>query len=246
MHELADFQRDFSAALHADGTAGPVALAIHRNSGARAAIDALAANYPVVRALFGDVPFAACARAYLLAHPSRDPRLSHLGASFAAFLGAYPPAGDMPWMADVAALERLWLESLFAADAVVLNGAALVAMGVDSETRLALHPATRFARFASPAVSIWRAHELGDPGALEEIDWRSESAIVTRRDLAVEIAKLEPAGLAFVDAIAAAHPVVAAGEAALAIDPGLDLPALFARLIEAGTFTHATHDGSLS
>lgn len=244
MHDLADFQRDFSAALRKPGVAEPTALAIHRNSGVRAAIDALAANYPVVCALFGEAPFAACAGAYLRAHPPREPRLSHVGASFATFLGTYPPAVDMPWIADVAGLERLWLESLFAADATALDGAALVATGVDDGTRLALHPATRFAHFASPAVSIWHAHDRADPGALEALAWQPESAIVTRPDRTIEIAVLEPAGLAFVSAIAAARTVVAAGEAALAVDPDLDLATLFAGLIEAGTFTYA-NNGSL-
>jgi hypothetical protein len=246
MHDLAAFQRDFSAALSSAEVAGTAALAIHRNSGTRAAVDALAANYPVVRALFGEAPFAACARTYLLADPPRDPRLSHVGASFAAFLGAYPPVGDMPWMADVAALERLWLESMFAADAAVLDGEALLALGLDDRTSVALHPATRFAHFASPAASIWRAHDLDDPDALEAIDWRPEAVIVTRHDQAVSIAPLSATGLAFVSAIAASHTTVVAAEAALAVDPDLDLPALFGGLIEAGAFTHATHDGSLS
>ncbi|MFA6114125.1 MAG: putative DNA-binding domain-containing protein [Sphingomonas sp.] len=246
MHDLADFQRDFSAALFSAEVAGAAALAVHRNSGARAAIDALAANYPVVRALFGEEPFAACARSYLQAHPPRDPRLSHVGASFAAFLGTYPSAGDLPWIGDVAALEHLWLESLFAADAVVLDGEALLALGLDDGTKVALHPATRFAQFASPAASIWRAHDQGDPGALETIDWRPEAVIVTRHDQTVGIAPLSAAGLAFVGAIAASHTMVAAAEAALAVDPGLDLSAIFGALIDAGTFTYATDDGSLS
>lgn len=246
MHELVDFQRDFSAALRAPDMAEPAALAIHRNSGTRAALDAMAANYPVIRALFGEAPFAACAGAYVLTEASSDPRLSHVGASFPAFLNTYAPAGDMLWMADVAKLERLWLESLFAADAGTLDGAGLLALGVDDGTRLVFHPATRFSRFSSPVVSIWRAHNLGDASALEAIDWRSESAIVTRRGLTVEVAMLEPAGLAFVRSIAAARTVVAAAEAALAIDPDLDLAALFAGLIEAGAFTSITFDGSYS
>jgi hypothetical protein len=37
--------------------------------------------------------------------------------------------------------------------------------------------------------------------------------------------------------------MLAAADVALAVDPGLDLPAMFSGLIDAGAFTSVTHDG---
>lgn len=246
MLSLVAFQRDFAAALRAATVAEPAALTIHRNTGARAAIDALAANYPVVHALFGEEPFTACAQAYLQVSPPCEPRLSHVGAGFAMFLRSYPPVQDILWIADVAALERLWLESLFSADAAILDGAALLQLGVDDETRLVLHPATRFAPFASPAVSIWHAHASEDPNALEMIEWGPETALVTRPGQAVQIDAVGPGGLAFLNAIAIGQPLVGAGAAAFDADPEVDLQTLFARLMESGAFTHTPSDRSPS
>ena len=61
------FQAAFAGLLAGRGEAGDPALAravaVHRNTAAKAAQDALAANYPVLRALFGEAPFDACAAA---------------------------------------------------------------------------------------------------------------------------------------------------------------------------------------
>lgn len=246
MLSLVAFQRDFAAALRTVTVAEPAALTIHRNTGARAALDALAANYPVVHALFGDEPFTACAQAYFHVSPPCEPRLSHVGAGFATFLRGYAPVQDILWIADVAALERMWLESLFAADAPVLDGAALLQHGVDDETRLALHPATRFAHFGAPAVSIWHAHASEDPNALELIEWCPEVALVTRPGHAVDIRAMGAGALAFLMAVADGQPLVGAGAAAFDADPDVDLQTVFARLIESGAFTHTPSDRSLS
>ena len=61
---LEQFQNAFGAAL-ADRSAAPRgwrqaaedALRVHRNSSLKAAVDALGANFPVIRALFGEVAF---------------------------------------------------------------------------------------------------------------------------------------------------------------------------------------------
>jgi hypothetical protein len=240
---LTQFQSVFAGFLSGEADPADPALAravlVHRNTAAKAAQDALAANYPVVRALFGEEAFWACAVAYVATWPPRDARLNAYGEGFAAFLGAYPPARETPYASDVAALERLATEALFAADATALDGAALGA-GLHPETGLNLHPATRFAVFPTPAVSIWLAHHEGDDARLEALDWRSEVALVTRPRGRVEVTSLPAGGFAFLEACANGTALAVA--AAKAAEAGAELAPLFQTLITAGAFA-AGQDG---
>lgn len=233
MLDAQTFQQEFGAAL-----AGlrPVndpllarALAVHRNTSAKAARDALAANYPVVRALVGEEPFAAAAAAHIEITPPRDPRLCLYGAEFAHFVSGYAPFGEVSYLADVARLERLAIESLFAADAPTLDGQS-VALDLDAPLRL--HPATRFARFTSPAVTLWLAHQPdADPNSLDQITWQAEDALVTRPDNSLIVSRIPPGGIAFLEICAAGCPL---GEAAAAAGDGI--APLFSLLITAGAF----------
>lgn len=235
---LLQFQAAFAGLLagqaQTDDPALARAVAVHRNTAAKAAQDALAANYPVVRALFGDEPFAACAAGYVVQQPPRDPRLAIYGEGFGAFLRDYAPAEDAPYMPDVAALERLCTEALFAADANPIAAASL-AVDLDPDLKLPLHPATRFAAFETPAVSIWLAHDQTDAAALETLQWRDEAALVTRSAGRIQVRLIDPGAAAFLDACRRGEPLEAAAVAA--VQAGADLQAMFQTLITAGAFT---------
>jgi hypothetical protein len=209
------------------------ALTIHRNTAFKAAQDALADNYPVLRALCGDEAFAACAHAFVLAQPPAEPRLCFYGAGLPAFVAGWRPFRNTPWLADIAALERLCVEALFAADAIALDGATVTAR-LDPDRSLALHPAVRFARFASPAGSIWLAHQGDAPeGALETIAWRSEAVLVTRPGDSLMVKTLDPAAAALLEACGAGASLRTISAASWVGD---DVAAAFSTLITAGAF----------
>jgi hypothetical protein len=238
MSEPARFQQAFGAALAQPGAASGVdsalarALDIHRNTSAKAAQDALLANYPVVGALVGEDAFRACAAAFAQACPPLEPRLCLYGAGLNRFLLAWAPFLDLPWLADVASLERLVTEALFAADAPALDGAAL-AERLDPSRTLVLHPAVRFAAFRAPAAEIWLAHQEEAPAdALEKVEWRSGAALVTRPEDAVRVTPVDAPTLAFLEAAAAGLPVAEVARSAA----GADIAVLFSRLITAGAF----------
>lgn len=237
------FQQGFGAALAGAGNAwlaDPAtarALAIHRNTSARAAQDALGDNYPVVRNLVGDEPFRACAAAFVTAHPPHDPRLCLYGSGFDRFVAAYPPFLALSYLPDVAALERMCTEVLFAADAEHFDGGAF-----DLDRPMALHPATRFARFASPAAGIWLAHQPGaEPGAFAAIAWDSCAVLVTRPHQLSAIALDEPSAT-FVEHCFANATLAEAATAAAAA--GGDLTTIFAALIVSGAFQNQSETGN--
>lgn len=212
--ELAAFQDRFGRLLVSDArSADPAlrrALAVHRNTATRAALDALAANYPVTERLVGAEAFQACAHDFVVHRPPTEPRLCLYGERFAPQVAAWHAFADYSYLGSVAALERLVVEALFAADANPMDP-DLLKRGVDPEAQLILHPATRIADFAWPAVSIWQAHQSDEIEGLTLNEWTPETVLVTRPGLKVEVRAIDAATHAFVtsptlgDAAVAAH-----------------------------------------
>ena len=178
MPDLASFQRSFAEALMADGQAKPAfrsqAFAVYRNTSARGVVEALRASYPTVDMLLGDEAFTQIALEFRREQPPRAPVLSDYGRDFAAFLGRQPWTCELPYLADVARLHWLWLESFLAIDATAIP------LQRTSAARIALHPAARFVWMATPAMTIWLAHR--DPSSMTELepDWVEEGALFTR------------------------------------------------------------------
>src|SRR5579871_6978782 len=89
---------------------------VYRNNVTVSLIDALAAVYPAVQRITGVEFFRAMARFHVRATPPTSPLLFEYGRDFPAFIEAYEYARGMPWLADVAKLERAWLDAYHAAD----------------------------------------------------------------------------------------------------------------------------------
>jgi hypothetical protein len=163
----------------AEAIARPVtgALAVYRNTVTRGAVEALRANYPVVEQIIGGEMFEAMAAEYSAASPPRSPVLALYGRDFADWIEDQQWAGDVPYLADVARVERLRVESLFAADAEPVAG--LHARSDFAALKLRLHPAARFAWLTTPAMSIWLAHQQPIEVAIEP-EWKAEGALFVR------------------------------------------------------------------
>jgi hypothetical protein len=153
------------------------ALAVYRNTVARGAVEALRANYPVVEQIIGGDMFEAVAAEYSAACPPHSPVLALYGRDFADWIESQQWGGDVPYLADVARVERLRVESLFAADAEPVAG--LHARSDFAALKLGLHPATRFAWLMTPAMSIWLAHQQPIEAAIEP-EWKAEGALFVR------------------------------------------------------------------
>jgi hypothetical protein len=146
-------------------------FAVYRNNSATSLIDALADSYPVVRALVGEDFFRAMAKAFVERNLPQSPVLLEYGANFADFIAAFPPAAELAFLADVARVERAWVEAYHAADADSLEITPLgrIDEGVLEQARLRLHPSVRLVASEQPAVSIWQAHNADEGGAPEDV-----------------------------------------------------------------------------
>lgn len=250
MTSLGIFQQAFTAALSGAGPyhelsalAGQPGFAVYRNTVMKGLIDALQANYPAVCRLVGEDWFRAAARCYAESHLPQDPRLLYYGEDFAEFLGGFGPAAGLGYLAKVARLDRLWSEVHGAADAAVLDPAALSGMTPEAlaGTVLHLHPAVRWTWFENePIYTIWKHNREETAIPQSGIDWHSQGALLTRPAGAVLSNELDAAACAFLDACKQGRTLGEAAVQALHADLSAKLDQLLAMLLRAGTFSAAS------
>jgi hypothetical protein len=240
MSELAAFEDAVAKALRGETRLADPRLSGHLNTVAKAAIDALADNYPTVERLVGAEWMRACAWTYWREAPPRDPILLTYGETFPDFLAAFPPAQELPYLAAVARLDLIWREAHIAADAAPLSPDLLAALAPADRSahRLVLAPSTRHVWLDVPAVTIWR-HNRGPevPSADLQLDWTPEGALFTRPFGEVLTVPIGAGAFAFLDAVAAGASLAEADAVTRARDPALDPIALTLDLAATGAFS---------
>jgi hypothetical protein len=142
--------------------------------------------------------FRAMARFHVRATPPTSPLLFEYGRDFPDFIERYEHARSVPWLADVARIERAWLDAYHAADVETLNPQVLASIAPEflSIAIFVPHPAVRIVCSEFPAVSIFAASRCGatvDP----VVAVASGDALITRPGLAVIVRHLPPGGAVF-------------------------------------------------
>ncbi len=214
-------------------------FAIYRNTVLKGCIDALESNYPTVAQLVGVEWFRAAAAIHVRAALPVEPTLAHYGDGFEAFLAGFAPAASVPYLADIARLDRFWTEAHVARDEPSIMAADIACLQPEllAGTILRPHASARWAWFAQhPSFTIWQRSRDAACGDLSNLDWRAEGALIVRPALQVRWLALDAASHAFLETCAAGNPLAAAATAAFTADARADLSALFARLLEIGAF----------
>ena len=232
-----------SAVVGPNGKTARKRYNVYRNNVTVSLINALAAVFPATQRITGPDFFRAMARFHVRATPPTSPLLFEYGREFPAFIQCYEYAQSMPWLADVALIERAWLDAYHAADAEPLEPQALASIPPErlAGTVLTPHPATRVLRSRFPAVTIFAANRSEGPvGRVDSTE--PEDALVTRPALEVIVRRLPPGGAVFLTQLIAGEPLGAAVATALAESPDFDVPANITGMLEAGAFI-ATDQG---
>ena len=247
---LHGFQGDFAAALLEpdlpvpSGVTGPRGknarkrFAVYRNNVTVSLIDALADIFPAVQRLVGAPFFKDMARLYLTQNPPSSPVLFEYGGGFAAFIENLEPLMRFPYIADVARLERAWLDAFHAADAEPLAPEVLAAIQPErlGDLTFTPHPAAQIIRSRYAAVSILSSSRAERP--LDGIrPLEAEDGLITRPAFEVQARRLPPGAADFFEALIAGATLAEAASLTLERHPGFDLPSAISAMLEAGVFS---------
>ena len=252
-HPHASYATAFAASLLDPGRSTPAVVAglsskvadkrykVYRNNVTVSLIDALAAIYPAIQRITGVDSFRAMARSHVRTTPPTSPLLFEYGRDFPAFIEQYECARSMPWLADVARVERAWLDAYHAADAKPLLSETLASAPPErlGELVFKAHPATRIVRSRFSAVTIFAVNRGAEP--IGRIDASvPEDALITRPDIEIAVRHLPPGGADFLIALMSGRTLGEAAATALEATPGFDIASGIAGMLQAGAFTYAS------
>lgn len=217
------------------GEASARRFAVYRNNVFVGLTDALRAGFPCVSRLVGEEFFTAMARVYAAAEPPRSPVLLHYGAGFPNFIASFAPAAGLPYLADVARIERAATEAYHAREAVPLPATAFANVSPEQAPSLGLtlHPSLRLLRSRYPACTIWKMNAGIDTPRPIDLS-APQDTLVLRPEAELEICQLSAASHDFVNALGSGALLAQAAELALARDPGFDLALNLRELIRMG------------
>lgn len=222
--------------VSANGADPQSRFAVYRNNVLGSLINALADNYPVVVQLVGEEFFRGMAGVYVQSAPPQSPVMSDYGDDFAGFIERFEPAACVPYLADVARLERLHVKAWHAADAEPMAAEQIVeALSSPTQTRhlkVGLHPSLRLLQSPFAVVTIWAAHQHETPVPFEAFP--AQNALVLRHGLDVEVFAISHAAYGFITALQQGVSLTAAIEASI----DLDLEHTLAGLIRHQAITH--------
>ena len=222
----------------ADEAQGRAGLAIYRNTVFKGLADAIAASFPTVLKVVGEDWMRQAAIRFARANPPDRAALVQYGVAFPQWLAGFEPAGDMPYLADLARLDRLWTEVHLAADCEPMGGGELAALAPDTYTDVTLRlvPAVRIARFDTSVVDLWLALRPRETPDDVELKPYGQFALLWRPTGEVRTKILTPAAFSFLTGCANGDSLASAAEVAVALGSPQEFSLLFADLIASGVF----------
>lgn len=252
MHALLDLQTGFrdailglgeapiANAILSDGLEPSARLSVYRNHVFASLTASLKAMYPVVCRLVDERFFAYAAHEYIRAQPPGEPCLARYGETFPAFLGAFPPCRDLPYLRDVAALEWaiIRVKTALSPSPLSARSLAMVPAAAAGSVRFTFAGTIALIESDWPIDRIWVANQPGaDPDTTIDLDAGGVSLAVQRRDRDVVFQPLSSALYAFRAALLAGKAIDAATQAALAADPFFDLALALRHMLGEGIVT---------
>jgi hypothetical protein len=195
-----------------NGKPCPKRFGVYRNNVISGLIEALQESFPAVRRLVGEECFRAMARLYAISNPPRSAVMLEYGADFPAFIAGFAPTAALPYLPEVARIERAWLEAYHAIEAVQLDPAALAALAPErvGKLRFTLHPSLRVVRCRYPALTIWRMNVADGVPAPVDLSAGGEDVLVVRPAAHVEVRALPAGGARLLSALDRGRPLAEA------------------------------------
>ncbi|MBI3322462.1 MAG: putative DNA-binding domain-containing protein [Candidatus Omnitrophica bacterium] len=157
--------------------------------------EALAEVYEAVEQVVGRETFAELAREYAACHPSRDYDLSKAGRQFPQFLAAHPTSRELPFLADLAALEWSVSEAFhsFEQPPMPTSQLADVPPGALGGIRIHFQPSVHRAHSAWPVLDIWEQRNRPREEVSVDLVDRPQRVLIYRQGVRVFCETMEPA-----------------------------------------------------
>lgn len=227
--------------LHCERGTNTDIFNIYRNGFYRACIDALASNYPAVVALLGEAYFRSSAKVYVTQWPPEHGSLAGYGRSFPSYLETLSVELNLPCLADIARLDRAWLDVYFSCASIPLTPQRIAELAQgENELDLqciALSKSTELLSLDYPVAQIWR--KLKDFGRITdviELSKQPECVLVWRHNSEMLLRQLSRTEFVFFSALKEGLSLERAVENAYGDDSEFELDSLFLNLITAGLF----------
>ncbi|WP_425417171.1 putative DNA-binding domain-containing protein [Oricola indica] len=214
---------------------------VYRNNVTVSLINALADIFPAVMRITGETLFRDMAREFVRAHPPVSPLLFLYGHDFPAFIDRFEHARRMPYLADVARVERAWLTAYHAADVEPLAPQALATIAPEDleGAMFKPHPATGLVRSSYAAFDIFDANRNRE--TIGHIDvTRPQDVLVTRPGMDVTVTGLPQGHGAFFAGLIAGDRLGDAAEAGARASSAFDINEAVGGMFATGAFLSVT------
>lgn len=205
---------------------------VYRNNVVVSLSEALAAAYPVVKKLVGEEFFTAMAGAHVRQFPPKTPLMIHYGQDFPRFLAGFPPVSHLPYLPDVARLERARRMAYHGADAAPCPPEKLAELEGNKlfSTQFIMHPTLHIIRSKYPVFSIWRYNSTDDQSPLPE---GGEMVLISRANDKLNMQLINRSTAIFIEALPE-HTLGVAIDKATTQEPEFNLTTNLTDLLSAG------------
>jgi len=151
----------FLAQLHSHGSDHKLEsaqrMSVYRNNVIHSLSQAISDSYPVVLRLIGADLFNALAIEYVRKSLPSEASLLNYAADFADFLADHPSCQTLPFLADVARIEYLYIQCFHGSDATAITMSDLFNLEQDKLPQVIFkkHPNVFLFNTDQPALEIW-------------------------------------------------------------------------------------------
>lgn len=146
--------------------------------------EVLLLDFAAVSRALGEEDFRILAVEYLAANPSRSPSLSDVGEKFPAFAAAHRFLKRLPYLAELAALERAVVVSLLVDRLAPFDPAAIAALSPAAwmRAKITLDPTVQLFDFSWPVERLWRRREQPTAGGASRLRVARRQRLLLFRD----------------------------------------------------------------
>lgn len=220
------------------GRIAPKRFAVYRNNVTVSLIEALSAAFPRVLTMVGEDFFREMARQFVRVTPPSSPLIMEYGYEYPDFIAAFEPAKTVPFLSDIAHLDRAWLDSFHEGDASLLNANKFAGIGEDELAGAVFvpQPSFRVVKSQFPLVTLWNAAKSGTPPVLANTP-APEWALVVRPEYEVDVISVSAAEGGFFFDLQSGANLGQAAENAMENDAQFDFAAALAKVVSCGAFT---------